>query len=265
MTRIHHLNCGSMAPVAGGRLMPGRMVAHCLLIERADGLVLVDAGFGTADLLHPGKRLGRGFVRMVGPSLDPAETAVAQVRGLGFDPRDVRDVVLTHLDLDHAGGIGDFPTARVHVHATELEAAQHPKLRERGRYRSDQWSHGPNWIPHVERGDDWFGLRSVKAVADDVLLVPLHGHSRGHSGVAVRRPEGGWLLHAGDSYFFHGETATPPTFHRGLSGFQTVVQADKEARLANQERLRELRLRHGHEVRIFSAHDPVEYDELAGT
>ena len=43
------------------------------------------------------------------------------------------------------------------------------------------------------------------------------------------------------------------------------LSADKEARLANQERLRELRPRHGHEVRIFSAHDPVEYDELAGS
>jgi glyoxylase-like metal-dependent hydrolase (beta-lactamase superfamily II) len=36
-----------------------------------------------------------------------------QVQRLGFDPRDVRHIVLTHLDFDHAGGLDDFPHATV--------------------------------------------------------------------------------------------------------------------------------------------------------
>jgi glyoxylase-like metal-dependent hydrolase (beta-lactamase superfamily II) len=38
-----------------------------------------------------------------------------QVKQLGFSPRDVRHIVLTHLDSDHAGGLENFPEAHVHV------------------------------------------------------------------------------------------------------------------------------------------------------
>src|SRR3954471_1150500 len=112
---VHHLNCATMCPVAGWLMgtkgWRGLMVAQCLLVEtERDGLVLVDSGFGTRDLAgHTG--ISRMFRTLVRPTLDPAEPAVAQVAALGFDPADVRHVVVTHLDLDHAGGIADFPNA----------------------------------------------------------------------------------------------------------------------------------------------------------
>ncbi len=263
-TRIHHLNCASFRP-ALGRLpvMPDRLVAHCLLVEGADGLTLVDTGFGTGDLAEP-KRLGPTKA-VLGAVLDPAEPAVAQVRALGLDPADVRDVVVTHLDLDHAGGLGDFPAARVHVHADELAAARARRSpREKGRYVTGQWAHGPRWAEHGAGGEDWFGFSAVRAVGEDVLLVPLPGHTRGHSAVAVRRPSGGWFLHAGDAYFFRDEKLRPPTCPSGLRVFQTLVQMDRTARLANQDRLRDLHATHAAEVTVFSAHDATEFDVLAG-
>ncbi|MEP6814885.1 MAG: MBL fold metallo-hydrolase [Marmoricola sp.] len=266
MTKVHHLNCATMAPAGsfGGRLAPPRLVAHCLLLEGDDGLTLVDTGLGTADLAAPAKRLTTPFVRLTRPALDPAETAISQVRGLGFGAGDVRDVVLTHLDLDHAGGLGDFPSASIHVYADELAAAQHPTMAERGRYRRVQWDHAPTWVEHDAVGEDWFGFSAVTVLADDVLMVPLIGHTRGHCGVAVRRPSGGWFLHAGDSYFFHGEKETPPSYSKALSIFQSVVQRDKKARLDNQERLRTLQADHGDEITMFCAHDAVEFDALEG-
>lgn len=263
-SRIHHLNCATMRPVGsrGGRFIPPRIVAHCLLLERPDGLVLVDSGFGTGDLAQP-KRLGRPFLIGLRPSLDPGETAVAQVRALGFSPEDVRHVVLTHLDVDHAGGLADFPHATVHVDATEHLAAEKPRtLLEKQRYVHAQWAHHPHWELHGSGGDDWFGFEGIKAIGDDVLLIPLRGHTRGHVGVAVRRHEGGWLLHAGDAYFYNGEVATPPTYSKGLSGFQRMTALDEQARQSNQQRLRELRAAHK-DVTIFSAHDAAEFDRLA--
>lgn len=44
---------------------------------------------------------------------------VKQIDGRSYRIEDVRHIVLTHLDLDHAGGLPDFPHAKVHVHATE--------------------------------------------------------------------------------------------------------------------------------------------------
>ena len=101
--------------------------------------------------------------------------------------------------------------------------------------------------------------------ADDVLLVPLRGHTRGHCGVAVRGDGGRWLLHAGDAYFDAGEKLTPPTVKPGLRAFQRLMGVDELARRHNQERLRELWSAHRHEVTVFSAHDPEEYAALART
>lgn len=245
----------------GGRFAPPHIVAHCLLVEGADGLTLVDTGFGTADIAAP-KRLGTTFVKGLRPKLELDETAVRQVERLGFGAVDVRHIVLTHLDLDHAGGLGDFPDARVHVFGSELTAARNPTFRERARYVPAQWSHQPHWVEHSVDGDPWFGFRSARALGDDVLLIPLHGHTRGHCGVAVRRPVGGWFLHAGDAFFSTGEKQTPPTRKPGLTVFQKLMATDELARRHNQERLQELHAAHSAEVTIFSAHDKSEYDAI---
>src|SRR3954451_16566557 len=128
----------------GGLLAEARLVAHCLLIEAGDGVVLVDTGFGTGDAADPG-RLGAPFRALVRPKCEESETAVRQIEGMGLDPGDVRHIVITHLDLDHAGGLGDFPEADVHVFAPELEAARSPSMRERTRYIDAHWAHGPKW------------------------------------------------------------------------------------------------------------------------
>ncbi|MGH3411963.1 MAG: MBL fold metallo-hydrolase, partial [Marmoricola sp.] len=205
------------------------------------------------------------------PALDPAETAAAQLRARGHDPAEVTDVVLTHLDLDHAGGVTDFPGARVHVLADELAAARARRsLRERTRYVPGQWP-GARWDTHAVEGEEWLGFAAVSMLADDVLMVPLVGHTRGHCGVAVRRPGGGWFLHAGDAYFSRHELESPPSCPAGLSVFQTLLQMDGPARHHNQERLRSLHAEHGPDsgaaevVTVFSAHDAEEYDALDGT
>lgn len=241
----------------GGLLEEAKLVAHCLLIEAGGSLVLVDTGFGTGDAADPG-RLGQPFRALVRPRCDVAETAVRQVEALGMDPADVRDIVVTHLDLDHAGGLGDFPEARVHVHAPELRRALDPPLRERTRYRPAQWAHGPDWQEHGAGGDDWFGFESVRLLPDldlEIALVPLAGHTVGHAGVAVME-DGRWLLHCGDAYFHHGEVETPPRCPVGLKVFQELNQADGKARKRNQGRLRELARQRGGEVRLVCSHDP---------
>lgn len=269
--RVHHLNCGSMRPF-GGKIIDGRpgmlrsaaMVCHCLLVETGDGLVLVDTGIGMTDIDPATRTLGREFQALTRPLLDPEETAVRQVIRLGYDPADVRHIVLTHLDLDHAGGLPDFPSATVHVMSDELDAARSPAtVKERQRYRSAHWAHRPDWRGHATPdGEPWFGFGAVRELVDGepgILLIPLAGHSRGHAGVAVHTGSG-WLLHAGDAYFHHGETdPAGPRGTPGLTLFQTIVQQNKAARLGNQRRLRELVRQHAGEVTVFSAHCATEF------
>ena len=253
-----------------GRVMPARMVGHCLLVEGDQGLTLVDTGFGTADLAE--RRMGRAFIKAYRPALDPAETAVAQVRAFGYDAADVTDIVLTHRDVDHAGGLGDFPDARVHLSTGELDAAtRRAGVREKNRYVEGQVAHGPRWVEHAVTGDDWFGFEAVRILANDVLLVSLPGHTRGHCGVAVRRPSGGWFLHAGDAYFSHTEMERPPSCPPGVLAFETFTQMDKAARRDTQEVLRAIDAERGPDsgvpadetVTTFCSHDAVEFDALA--
>ncbi len=247
-------------------LTSARMVCHVLLIEGADGLVLIDTGLGTGDVGDP-HRLGRPFLFVVRPRLEAAETAVSQLCERGFDPADVRHIVLTHLDLDHAGGLSDFPNAAVHVFAREYEAGMSPSLLERSRYVRAQWAHHPHWITHELAGDQWLGFDSVRALPDnddEILLIPLPGHSRGHTGIAVRQSDG-WLLHCGDAYFHHGEIETPDHCPPALRAFQNLTQANHKLRLENQERLRELARRRPAEVKLICSHDPEELDRAAGS
>ncbi|OPY97783.1 MBL fold metallo-hydrolase, partial [Bradyrhizobium sacchari] len=257
--KIHHLNTGTMCPV-GRRLVNGtgslfqraRMVCHCLLLETNDGLALVDTGIGLGDIAAPG-RLGRRWVRQTAPKLDPAETAVQQVKALGYSPSDVRHVLLTHLDRDHAGGVPDFPLAAIHVHRAEHDMAvlRKPAPPE-GRYVTGQWSHGPRWAFYGEDGEDWFGFKGVRALGDketDVLMIPLAGHTLGHCGIAVRSGDK-WLLHAGDSYFHHAQLDASPRVPLMLGYFQRKGDMDRKMRIANQARLRALKQEHGDRVRI---------------
>ncbi len=260
---IHHLDCGTMCPRAAPLLGlvakdPGHLVCHCLLIEAPGGLVLVDTGYGMGDVRDPG-RLGPAR-RLLAAKLDPEQTAVARVRALGHDPADVRHVLVTHLDLDHAGGLGDFPNAQVHLHATELAAARSITRDTRLRYREAQWAHGPKWQPHdATGGEAWFGFERVRlldAVGADIAMLPLHGHTSGHAGYAVADGDG-WLLYAGDAYLRHEEVATPPVTSLALRTYHRLNSVDEARRRANVERLAELaRTQTG--VQVFCAHDPVE-------
>lgn len=267
---IHHLGCGTMCPHGrklingeGSVLEQGRIIAHCLLVRDADGLTLIDTGFGLDDMRNL-RQLGLIFNTLIRPQANESETAVEQVRALGFQPSDVRRIVVTHLDVDHAGGLPDFPDADVHVLAREHDAAMSPGLLERERYVKAHWAHGPKWVRHDVDGDDWFGFESVRLVpgaAEEIVLVPLYGHTRGHTGVAVRDGER-WLLHCGDAYFHRDEMHTPPSCPGGLRFFQSVNSVDNSARKRNAERLRELAARADANVELFCAHDPVTLERM---
>jgi glyoxylase-like metal-dependent hydrolase (beta-lactamase superfamily II) len=273
--RIHHLNCGTDCPF-GGAFFDGRskgplahLVCHCLLIETdSSGLVLVDTGYGLRDVAKPFPRISRPFAAMLNIRLREEETAIRQIERLGYSGRDVRHIVITHLDFDHAGGLEDFPEAVVHLTRTELETfhSQRTGFVMRERYRPRQVDEVFNWRTYDPGGEPWFGfdaVRQMDGLPPEVLLVPLKGHTYGHAGVAIAADEG-WLLHAGDAYFFRDEVRSPERrCTPGLRLYQNLMEVDRQARLGNQTRLRDLSLDEAAGVRMICAHDIVEYEACA--
>jgi glyoxylase-like metal-dependent hydrolase (beta-lactamase superfamily II) len=116
-------------------------------------------------------------------------------------------------------------------------------------------------VDHTVEGDEWKGFESVRILPGldaEVLLVPLPGHTAGHTGVAIN--EGGeWLLHAGDAYFHHGQVTDRASCPPMLGLFQTITAVDNATRRQNGERLRELAIE-GEGVRVICSHDPHELE-----
>ena len=259
--RIHHLNCATMRPFAfvlsdtATLVSRAHLVVHCLLVETDDGLVLVDSGFGFADRTQP-SRLERAFMALSNSSRDLAETAAHQVARLGYALEDVRHIVQTHLHLDHAGGLPDFPHAQIHVHALEHDAAMHPRTFSERFYLRAHWAHYPQWVLHTSQGQQWFGfdaIRVLEGVSPAIWLIHLPGHTRGHCAVAVETSSG-WLLHCGDAYISRSDIDPEHTIRSRPGWMQPLARR----LFPHVPRLRALLRGHGDQVRLFCAHDPFE-------
>ena len=271
-TGIYHLNCCTIRVPAGhamigtgGLLGRAEGVTHCVLVETREGLLLIDTGMGQRDCLSPSPFM-RWMIAIGGFPRDLEETAYVQVQRLGYSPEDLRHIALTHFHFDHAGGLPDFPWAQVHLYLSEHEAITQPRdMYERYPYRREHWAHGPQWVAHALEGDDWYGFDCTSYVdlgGAGFCFVPLTGHTRGHSGVALHI-SGRWLLHCGDAYTYHGDVdpvhpSWPP--HGRLARLFFGLNKAFRQIGTHSPRLRALRRAHGDQVALTCSHDPYDLE-----
>lgn len=267
--RVHHISCGSFHPPCallvdgnGSLLSRASYVIHCLLIELPDSLLLVDTGLGEEDMAAPLRRLGPGMAW--GGGAARGTTALEHICRLGYKAADVRHIILTHLDKDHAGGLSDFPQATAHVHPAELAAAlRRAGVVERQRYNPAHFAHGPCWQPLDEaKRMDWQGQPALRisGLTDSLLVLPLPGHSAGHCGVALH--DGArWLLHCGDSVYHRawldGERPTAV-----IQLIEAMLQSSGPQRRSSRERVQQLVADGG--ATVFCSHDRLAFEQLGG-
>lgn len=159
-----------------------RIPVNCFLLERGADVMLVDTGAGTA----------------WGPSYGKMRTAIAAA---GVSPDMVGRILLTHLHGDHALGLLEdgkayFPNAQVVAPSRDLVFFTNPRIREE---TPKARRGGFEIAAHVAAA---YGARLIAAqpgkIMPGVSLVPLPGHTPGHSGYKIES-KGQTLLFWGDT------------------------------------------------------------------
>ena len=168
-------------------------------IEHSEGVIVVDTGQG-AHLLETGRSL-HPFVRWeVEFRIDPEEEIGPQLRTLGIGPRDVKKVILTHLHMDHDGGLAHFPNSEILVARGEIRTASGWAGRIRG-YLPNRW---PSWFDPISldltaEGNGPFAFSRRLTGTGDVIAVATPGHTADHLSVLVQED--------GITHFLAGDTS----------------------------------------------------------
>jgi N-acyl homoserine lactone hydrolase len=159
------------------------------IVETGTERILIDAG------APPGSS---GGVTRTSFRISPDDALVPQLARRGLQPHDFDRVVVTHLHVDHIGGLPAFDPQRVWVARPEwLPVAHYPGRLMRPLTAPVHRGFVPRLFDFD--GPAVCGFPGSWSVTPDgsVMALPTPGHSPGHTSFLVRRPEGDVLL-AGD-------------------------------------------------------------------
>jgi glyoxylase-like metal-dependent hydrolase (beta-lactamase superfamily II) len=236
--------------IATDRLWTPWLPTFAWVIDHPEGVIVVDTGQGMHLLeaqrsLHPYHRWEVKF------RLEPEEEIGPQLRALGIGRRDVRRVVLTHLHVDHDGGLAHFPDTEIHVSRGELRTARGWMGRLLG-YLPNRW---PRWFDPVplDLSPESFGPFSASArltAAGDVIAVATPGHTADHLSVIAEDQ--------GAMYFLAGDTSYNERLM--LAGHVDGVSPDDE--LAGSTLLAIKQFARSHRVIYLPTHDPESATRL---
>jgi glyoxylase-like metal-dependent hydrolase (beta-lactamase superfamily II) len=166
---------------------PHEMDYFIWVLQSGGQVILVDTGYDDAEA----RRRDRPIIR------EPA----AALAGIGLKPEDITTLIVTHLHYDHAGGLGQFPNATIHLQAAEMAYATGPCMCQDTLRMPFSADHVCEAVKRVYSGRVVFHDGDGE-VADGVTVHCIGGHSRGLQAVRVRTASG-WLCLASDAAHYY--------------------------------------------------------------
>jgi glyoxylase-like metal-dependent hydrolase (beta-lactamase superfamily II) len=225
---------------------------YAWLIDHPEGVIVVDTGQGT-HLLESAQSLNPYHRWEVMFRIERDEEIGPQLRALGIGPGDLKRVVLTHLHIDHDGGLAHFPHSDILVSRGELRMASGWMGRMRG-YLPNRW---PSWFNPVplDLAPEAFGPFAASkrlTTAGDVVAVATPGHTPDHLSVVVEDH--------GTTYFLAGDTSYDQRLM--LAGRVDGVSADDDVAEATLRAISQFAK--SRQLVYLPTHDPESAARLAG-
>jgi len=222
-----------------------KLPMYCLLIEHPKaGLILWETGGDKEWSKAVGPHIDDVFPRVeYGPEHDLA----AAIASTGHDIKDVSNVILGHLHLDHAGGLGYFKGTQVPIWCQELELKSAFMCVATGMddavYLKNYLDLDLNWKVVDERKIDF---------CQGITLHHLPGHTQGLMGIQINLPKSGCWIWTSDLYHVRENFETGTT--------QGYLARDHHAWFTSHNRIKRLESRFG--ARIIMGHDPTVCQEV---
>ncbi|MFD8813394.1 N-acyl homoserine lactonase family protein [Streptomyces sp. NPDC059627] len=218
-----------------------------VLLETAEGWLLLDTGFNTALLRDPALRRRYYPSPSYQPELPgPGEPLPAALAAVGVALEEITAVAVSHLHADHAGGLKHFAgRVPVHIQRAELEfgLSGRPEVERETIFRVDFDD------PRI----DWRLADGDQEIAPGVTAVLTAGHTPGHQSFVVALADGG-------GYVFTCDAADLTENLNEERPAGTSIGVPPEATLAPIRHLKRLAADKGYE--LVPGHDPVVWPEL---
>ena len=209
------------------------------LIQHKGKNILFDTGNAKEVSKNPEIHWGQ-IVNTYYPIMQEKQFVVNQLKELKIEPEDVDYVILSHLHLDHAGGVGCFNNATYITHKKEMEWAFDPECVQKSAYIMQDITKNAKWL-QLENG-----FEEAYDLFDDgvIKIYPTPGHTPGHLSVLITLQNSKFFLTSDSCYTEENLNDNIPP---GLVW-------DEEASIKTVDFIRKLQTEQN--VEIVTGHDP---------
>ncbi|MBO5521775.1 MAG: MBL fold metallo-hydrolase [Eubacterium sp.] len=200
------------------------------LIDTGDDVILVDTGLPAGT---PEEVPDETSALYTGKDICSYMEAFA---ALGYQPKQVTKILLTHKHGDHSGELRSFPNAKIYVNEEELSAAELQGI--------------DNLVPVSFTDGAYYNFPESQKIRDGVYLVRAKGHTNGNS-LVIAENEGLFYMFEGDITY-----VDEALYENKLS----VVFDDLPAARETLDRVREFV--RSHPTVYMGTHTPQGYENL---
>lgn len=149
------------------------------LVDTGNDVILVDTGLPVET---PDFEPKPDQMLYMGEKVADFKTAL---NSLGYEPKDITKVLLTHKHPDHAGELRLFDHAQIYLSRIEADALN---------------LNGENVVRVDFKDGQYKNFENSEIISENIVMVPAYGHTTGNSVILVKDNDKHYMIHGDVTY-----------------------------------------------------------------